>query len=50
MQNMMYIMMDISGAMQYTDPAQFQVQGNRERKKTKIINSLIEIIKEIMGI
>jgi len=28
----------------------FWVQENRERKKTKIINSLMKVVKEIMSI
>ena len=48
--NIMLMMIDISGIIWYTDPIWFWVQRNRERKKNKIINSLIDVINDMISL
>ena len=48
--NTIYKMIDTIGTTQYIDLAWFQVYGNQERKKNKIINSLLEIVNNLISL
>ena len=48
--NTIYKMIDTIGTTQYIDLAWFWVYGNQERKKNKIINSLLEIVNNLISL
>ena len=47
---MVCVMTNMNRIIQYIDPTQFQVYGNREKNNNNIIKGLIEVINDIISI